>query len=257
MLVVDGRLSACVPVTSYLDKDPVVEGLGSALVSVSAAVASLNADGMLLVLEETAGSYDGGCENITDRFVSGFEWMATLSTVGRSKFHRVHRQVCCAQRPHMTRPCRSGCQACVLCAHWLRDRRILPAGALRSARATTSLWDLPDGPMAHKVRCRSWLLEGHDTWHCDSRAVSGVSSLTSLTDTNTPHPDWYTTVLWKQLVGVTVLATNVSGPAPATSAVDVQAWCGRNGGIVIAWTNPSNDTVQLVLDADMLAATWE
>jgi hypothetical protein len=33
-----------------------------------------------------------GCVNITDRFVSGFEWMATLSAVATSKFDRVHRQ---------------------------------------------------------------------------------------------------------------------------------------------------------------------
>jgi heparanase len=34
-----------------------------------------------LVLEETAGSYGGGCENITDRFLSGFTYMQILGTV--------------------------------------------------------------------------------------------------------------------------------------------------------------------------------
>ena len=39
-----------------------------------------------------AGSYGGGCENITDRFVSGFSYMATLGAVATNGFGRLHRQ---------------------------------------------------------------------------------------------------------------------------------------------------------------------
>ncbi len=41
---------------------------------------------------------------MTDRYLSGFEWMATMSTVAASKFDRVHRQG-------------AGCVLRLVCAH--------------------------------------------------------------------------------------------------------------------------------------------
>jgi hypothetical protein len=40
---------------------------------------SLGHPGTPLVLEETAGSYGGGCGNITDTFLSGFTYLQTLA----------------------------------------------------------------------------------------------------------------------------------------------------------------------------------
>lgn len=52
--------------------------LGTELAALAALKATLGHGGTPLVLEETAGSYGGGCENITDRFVSGFSYLQTL-----------------------------------------------------------------------------------------------------------------------------------------------------------------------------------
>ena len=46
---------------------------------------------LLLVLEEIGGAYGGGCENLTDRFVSGMWWLDTLATAAESGFDRVSR----------------------------------------------------------------------------------------------------------------------------------------------------------------------
>ena len=46
----------------------------------------------LLTLQEVAGSYGGGCVNITDRFLSGFSYLSTIGTVAASGFGRMHRQ---------------------------------------------------------------------------------------------------------------------------------------------------------------------
>ncbi len=79
-----------------LDKSKVTKDLFDKLSAVAAVKASTpGADGLLLVLEETAGSSGGGCDNVTDRMVAGFCWMNTLMTVGRAGFDRVHRQGWC------------------------------------------------------------------------------------------------------------------------------------------------------------------
>ena len=78
-------------VSAYLEKDKVTVHLKGALAGVTAVRDSV-APGMLLVLEEVAGSSGGGCDGVTDRFVAGFAWLATLATVGEAGFDRLHRQ---------------------------------------------------------------------------------------------------------------------------------------------------------------------
>jgi heparanase 1 len=80
-------------VQNYLNKSKVTVDLAGKLSAISAVKrATPGAEGLLLVLEETAGSSGGGCDNVTDRFVAGFCWLNTLVTVGSSGFDRVHRQ---------------------------------------------------------------------------------------------------------------------------------------------------------------------
>jgi len=40
-----------------------------------------------------------------------------------------------------------------------------------------------------------------------------------------PHPDWYSTVLWKQLMGNSVLNFKWGGDADASSNTTIHAWC--------------------------------
>jgi hypothetical protein len=80
-------------VENYLNKSKVTVDLFNKLSAVAAVKAATpGAESLLLVLEETAGSSGGGCDNVTDRMVAGFCWMNTLMTVGRAQFDRVHRQ---------------------------------------------------------------------------------------------------------------------------------------------------------------------
>lgn len=80
-------------VENYLNKSKITSDMAKKLEEVAAVKAATpGAESLLLVLEETAGSSGGGCDNVTDRFVAGFCWMNTLITVGRSGFDRVHRQ---------------------------------------------------------------------------------------------------------------------------------------------------------------------
>jgi len=67
-----------------------------------------------------------------------------------------------------------------------------------------------------------------------------------------PHPDWFTTVLWKQLMGTSVLNFKVAGDAEAVSNVTIHGWCsmlkyGKSGSVTIAfvvgWANAVTLTV--------------
>jgi len=49
-----------------------------------------------------------------------------------------------------------------------------------------------------------------------------------------PHPDWYTLVLFKQLVGRMPLGNvTLGGNAAETGDVDAHVWCGRDKGTVV------------------------
>ena len=152
-------------VANYLNKSKVTVDLHDRLAAVAAVKAATpGAGSLLLVLEETAGSSGGGCDNVTNRFVAGFCWMNTLMTVGVSGFDRVHRQ-------------------------------------------DIAGWSFAFG-MSH------YQLVGTPGWVVGS-------------DLLTPHPDYFTTLLWRQNMGVRVLATRASAPAQPDllDGVSLSVWC--------------------------------
>jgi len=65
-----------------------------------------------------------------------------------------------------------------------------------------------------------------------------------------PHPDWYSTVLWKQLMGNTVLNFKVGGDADIQSMVTIHAWCtppkfAKAGSITISYVVGSANSYTL------------
>jgi heparanase 1 len=184
-------------VSAYLQKGPVVAGLAGKLAAVRA-VRDAVAPGMLLVLEEVAGSSGGGCENVTDRFVAGFAWLTTLATVGAAGFQRLHRQ-------------------------------------------DIAGWSFAFG-MSH------YMLVGPAGWTNGSHAAL------------TPHPDYYTALLWRQLVGRRVLNTSLAG---ADDYAFGSIWCaasgapyGAGGSVVLAWTNSAPEALRVALPPVLASARF-
>ena len=78
--------------------------------------------------------------------------------------------------------------------------------------------------------------------------------------TLTPHPDYFTTLLWRQLVGTTVLNSSVTGPDAHFLA---SAWCasarapyGDGGSVVIAFANSADSEATIRLPAVLAAASF-
>ena len=185
-------------VANYLNKSKVTADLYDKLAAVAAVKAATpGAESLLLVLEETAGSSGGGCDNVTDRFVAGFCWMNTLMTVGRAGFDRVHRQ-------------------------------------------DIAGWSFAFG-MSH------YQLVGPPGWVVGSELL-------------TPHPDYFTTLLWRQIVGDAVLATTVAGGAAAQAGVELGVWCASEtspfgaGTVVMPYVNTLNVSVAISVPASLLGA---
>lgn len=76
--------------TDYLNPS-YIEAMRKPMEGIAAAKAAANSS-ILLVLEETGGSYGGGCDNITNRFASGFWYLHTMGVVAEAGFDRMHRQ---------------------------------------------------------------------------------------------------------------------------------------------------------------------
>jgi len=86
-----------------------------------------------------------------------------------------------------------------------------------------------------------YMLVGPPGW------VNGSSELT-------PHPDWYSTVLWKQLMGNSVLNFNWAGDPEAQSNTTIHAWCTskkynqyKPGSITISYVVGWNEPVTLTV----------
>ena len=77
-------------VSAFLARKPIDEMAGS--LRQAASDRRQIASSALLVLEEIGGAYGGGCEGITDRFVSGFWYLHALGVVAEGGWHRMHRQ---------------------------------------------------------------------------------------------------------------------------------------------------------------------
>lgn len=74
-------------------------------------------------------------------------------------------------------------------------------------------------------------------------------------ETLTPHPDYYTTILWRQIVGRIVLQTTLGGDATDFFA---SVWCagprapyGSGGSVVAAWTNQAATSTLVNLPASL------
>ena len=188
-------------IDNYLNKSKVTADLYHNLASVTALAKGIpGADKMLYVLEETAGSSGGGCDNVTNRFVAGFCWINTLMTVGRAGFDRVHRQ-------------------------------------------DIAGWSFAFGKSNYE-------LVGPPGW------TNGSPELL------TPHPDYFTTLLWRQLVGTRVLSTSVSGSADLLETVEVNFWCSAKGtspygtgSVVLVFANLNvHNAVELTIPENLAAS---
>lgn len=74
----------------------------------------------------------------------------------------------------------------------------------------------------------------------------------------TPHPDYWVAILWKQLVGQSVLASSSAVAATSTwnseppldsSTLDIHVWCAASSGsnVVVTWFNMGSEPVTLTL----------
>jgi len=93
-------------------------------------------------------------------------------------------------------------------------------------------------------------LESHYTLAGPPGWINGSSLLR-------PHPDWYSTILWKQLMGNSILKFQTGGDADAVSNTTIHAWCTskkfnqyKPGSItisyVVGWSNPVTLTVPTI-----------
>jgi hypothetical protein len=83
--------------------------------------------------------------------------------------------------------------------------------------------------------------------------LAGPPGWTTGSSLLTPHPDWFTSVLFKQLTGDTALAAAVTSTDPALDGnVLVYAWCSGaqwwdNMSMVVSWVNPTGVDVNVSL----------
>ena len=143
---------------------------------------------MPVYLEEMATQAGGGCDGLSNRFVSGFWFVHALGLAGQMGIARVTRQ-------------------------------------------DLAGWSFTSG-VSH------YTLAGQPGWV----NASGGSNLP------TPHPDWYTALLWRQVVGAAVLASHLDAPA-VNSTFAAHAWCASGGGgaVVLAYINLHAAPVALAL----------
>jgi hypothetical protein len=157
-----------------------------------AALRDALAPGVPLINEEAATQAGGGCEGLSDRFVSGFWWIHTLGLAAASGVARVHRQDV--------------------------------AGFSFNRRAS----------------------------HYQLAGVAGWVNA-SASGPLTPHPDWYATVLHKQLTGSAALSSTLSAAPSVNASLAVHAWCAAPaagtppGGVTLSFVNMGALAVSLHL----------
>lgn len=79
-------------------------------------------------------------------------------------------------------------------------------------------------------------------------------------DLLTAHPDYFTTILWRQIVGDAVLTAHATGSAAARAGVELGVWCAAAtapfgaGSVVMPFANTLSETVTVTLPAALAAA---
>lgn len=111
-------------------------------------------------------------------------------------------------------------------------------GVARVTRQDLAGWSFTSG-------VSRYMLAGPPGW--ESTASGGLP---------TPHPDWYTAILWRQLVGDAVLAVSVDAAPEVNATLGLHAWCaaGVPGGVVVAYINLAPSPVALTLGGALPAS---
>jgi heparanase len=166
----------------YLDRSH-IDKLGDSVAAMVQTYHQSTSDDILLVLEETGGSYGGGCVNITDRFISGFWYLTTMGQVASNGFDRMHRQ-------------------------------------------DIAGWSFTGGMSNYQL--------------------IGVPGWTNSSELLTPHPDYFTSLLFKQLVGTSVFTTTASTTAPGSANASFYVWSSTDGpeglgGLTMLFANPTGN----------------
>jgi hypothetical protein len=85
-----------------------------------------------------------------------------------------------------------------------------------------------------------YALAGPPGWASGSAALAGAV-----------HPDYFVALLWRQVVGLAVLAATLAPPPETAGNLDAHVWCAAPGagvgagGVVVTFTNYANVTVAL------------
>ena len=154
-----------------------------------AAARDARAPNLPIYAEEIATQAGGGCEGLSNRFVSGFWFLRALGLAGEARVARVTRQ-------------------------------------------DLAGWSFTSG-VSH------YALAGPSGWNSSAR--DGPP---------TPHPDYFAALLWRQLIGSTVLSVNlVTSPPSVNDTLAAHAWCanGAAGAIALVYINTAAAGVALAL----------
>jgi hypothetical protein len=126
---------------------------------------------------------------------------------------------------------------------WLTTlNTVAEAGFHRVHRQDIAGWSFAFG-MSH------YMLLGPAGW------VNGSAELL------TPHPDYFTTILFRQLVGQKLLFSNASGDASLLEGIDLHAWCSSprspagTGGLTLTYVNFSPKDIAVALPDPLASAS--
>lgn len=181
----DYPLNNC-SLSEYVNKHQ-IDGLGAHLAQYRAA-RDQNAPGMKLNLEETATQAGGGCDGLSNRYVSGFYYLHAIGMTAENDFDQLNRQ------------------------------------------------DVAG--FSFVGRPSHYTLVGPPGW------TNGTLS---------PHPDWFSHILWRQLMEDTVLQVNVSASAGLEASFGAHMWCtstrvrGSPGSVTLAYINFNDSDVSLAV----------
>ena len=180
-----------------------------------------------IALSETASAADGGCVNLSNTFAAGFFWVDQLGLVAEAGFDQVFRQ------------------------------DFVGFSGINGG----SSYALAGAP--------GWVGGGGNATASDVSSSSGPCPLPpyckpSPTGPLHAHPDFFTSLLWKRLMGRRVIESSLGAAALMDSGgngdsgdgVRVYASCadGSDSTVVLAWLNPGAIPVTVALPAELATA---